>query len=315
MMGAHSQIHAPAEAHILTPLAHLGYYERVETAPYDPIISQRGIREVVQELPSQESDYLEALRAYSDRLYSGLLEGRSEGWLLDKTPAYALVLDFAARLYPDAHYVVLTRHPMAIWSSVVDSFFDGDHEMAHRQNALLERYVPAIADFLRERPVPILHLHYETLVADPERAMADVCNFVGIEYENSMVNYGQASPQHSASRGLGDPMTVAAQTRPTTASLEKWATQWTGRPERVDQARWILASLDESDLEVWGYPKQSIEDQLAAIDPAAKRTSGPALSRHVLERRILMALRRRVGNNLLGRGIRKIRELCDLLLR
>ena len=39
MLGAHSKIHAPAEPHLLTPLAHLGYYASVEKAPYDPVIA------------------------------------------------------------------------------------------------------------------------------------------------------------------------------------------------------------------------------------------------------------------------------------
>ena len=55
MLGAHSQIHAPMETHLLTPLAHLGYFERVDQAPYDPVVSQRGIREVVKALPGGEA--------------------------------------------------------------------------------------------------------------------------------------------------------------------------------------------------------------------------------------------------------------------
>ncbi|MBW2295926.1 MAG: sulfotransferase, partial [Deltaproteobacteria bacterium] len=30
MLGAHSKIHAPAEPHLLTPLAHLGFYANVD---------------------------------------------------------------------------------------------------------------------------------------------------------------------------------------------------------------------------------------------------------------------------------------------
>ena len=45
MLGAHPAIHAPVEPHLLTPLAHLGYYDRVTSADYDPIISQLGIRQ------------------------------------------------------------------------------------------------------------------------------------------------------------------------------------------------------------------------------------------------------------------------------
>ena len=169
MLGAHSQVHAPAEPHLLTPLAHLGYYARVDQADYDPIISEAALRELVAHLPGGETDYLVALRAYTDALYSRMLAGSGRALLLDKTPAYALILDFVARLYPDARYVVLTRHPLAVWSSYVDSFFDGDHVAAHKHNPLLERYVPAIARFLRAAPVPICAVRYEQLVVDPAR--------------------------------------------------------------------------------------------------------------------------------------------------
>ena len=119
MLGAHSAVHSPAEPHLLTPLAHLGFYESIEQAPYDPIITERAIRELVAALPRGEEDYLDALRACTDTLYGRLLEPSGRRILLDKTPAYALVLDFVARLYPKAHFLVLTRSPLAIWSSVV----------------------------------------------------------------------------------------------------------------------------------------------------------------------------------------------------
>ena len=59
-----------------------------------------------------------------------------------------------------------------------------------------------------------------------------------------MVNYGdQSGSSKSAVRGLGDPMTVAGQSRPTTASLAKWAVDLTGRPDKVAQCHDILGEL------------------------------------------------------------------------
>ncbi len=315
MIGAHTRIHAPSEPHLLTPLAHLGYYERVDAAAYDPIISQLGVRELVDQLPGGEGDYLAALRAYSDALYAQLLAATPADRLVDKTPAYALVLDFVAKLYPEARYLVLTRHPMAVWSSVVDSFFDGDHELAHRHNPIIERYVPAIARFLRERPVPLQHIRYEELVAEPERHMRAACDFLGVDFEAGMVDYGEAAPQQASARGLGDPMTVASETRPTTESLARWAGQVQGRPQRLAQCHQILSNLDDRDLEVWGTSRREIQQELAGIDPAGSPARGAGWSRHVLERRLLMTARRRVGDNWLGRGVRALREFCDLLLR
>jgi hypothetical protein len=317
MLGAHSRVHAPVETHLLTPLAHLGFYERVDSAPYDPVISQRGIREVVRALPGGEADYLAALRAYCNSIYESLLAGHSAQLLLEKTPAYALVLDFVARLYPRARYVVLTRHPMAIWSSYVQSFFDGDHEAAHAHNPLLERYVPAIGRFLRERPVPVCHVRYEELVQSPEIQLARICELAGIDFEPGMVRYGEqeGAASQPAARGLGDPMTVARETRPTTASLARWARDLSGCPDKVAQCQRILDALSDSDLELWGYGRRAIQAELTAIDGRGPRSRGPRLSRHTVERRLLVLLRRNIHHNAFGRLVRKLREICDVLLR
>jgi len=317
MLGAHSEVHSPPEPHLMTPLAHLGYWERVEQAPYDPIIAQRGIREIVGVLPNGEADYLESLRAYTDTLYHKLLEPTGRRVLLDKTPAYALVLDFLARLYPNARAVVITRNPLAVWSSFVQSFFDGDHESAHRMNPLLERYVPAMARFIRERPMPLHHLRYEELVKDPEAHMRAVADFAGLAFEDAMVNYGeQAEGRTESAKGLGDPITVAKEKRPTTKSVARWAEDMAGDAAKVEQAEQILARLDDADLETWGFRRAELAEQLAAVPLDAPRKGGRGLSRYTLERKALVAVRRRIQRGgALQKLVRKVRETCDLLLR
>lgn len=323
VLGAHSAICAPEEPHLVTPIACLGYYESVEEAPYDPVITRQAARTLVGALPGGEAEYLAALRAYTDRIYAGLLAHESEGVepppqrLLDKTPAYALCLDFLARLYPEARYLVLTRHPIAVWSSYVDSFFDGDDGVAHAHNPLLERYVPAIARFARSASVPMHRVQYEDLVEDPDAIARGICDFLDLEFEPGMVEYGEAPGARGAStRGLGDPTTVARESRPTTASLSKWARAATGRPERVLLHQEILARLSDEDLETWGFPRQTIADELAAIELEGRPAPRPRLTRYALERRLLVGLRRRIRpDNALGRGVRKLREICDVLLR
>jgi hypothetical protein len=316
MLGAHSAIHSPAEPHLITPLAHLGYFDKVERAPFDPVITQIAIRELVAGLPGGEADYLEALRTYSDSLYAKLLAPSGRQRLLDKTPAYSLVLDFLTRLYPKAGYVILTRHPMAIWSSVVDSFFDGDHETAHAHNPLLERYVPALARFLRESPVPHIHVRYEDLVAEPDRHARRICEHLGLEFEPGMVDYGeQEGGRTKTARGLGDPMSAAQETRPTTKSLEKWTAQLEGQSGRIEQCEQILERLLDPDLETWGFDRADIAVQLAAIPREGGSTRRASLTRHVVERRILVRLRRNIHHNALGRLVRKVQEICAVLLR
>lgn len=315
ILGSHDDVYAPEEPHLFTPLAHLGYYDIVREAPYDPSISQRGVRAFVEALPGGEADYLDALRAYTDTLYGRALAPTGARFLLDKTPAYALVLDFIARVYPKAKFVVLTRHPMAVWSSVIESFFDGDHEAAHAHNPIIERYVPAIARFLDAAPVPICHVQYETLVADPENEVKRICDFVGLEFDPGIVDYGERGGAKQSARGLGDPMTVAKESRPTTASLAKWAKDMTGRPDRVAQCNAILDALTDDELATWGYSRAAIRAELDAVDLDGQAAPRKPLSRYTLERRLLVSMRRRVGDNALGRLVLKTREACDILLR
>jgi hypothetical protein len=316
MLGAHSEIAGGPEPHLITPLAHLGYYERVDEAPYDPVISQRGIRELVAGLPGGEEDFLAACRAYADHLYARWLEnapGRSR--VLDKTPAYALVLPFLARLYPEARYVVLTRSPLAVLSSYANSFYDGDFEVANRHNPVLERYVPAIARFLRDAPAPLVHVRYEPLVEDPAATLRRVFEFLDLELEEGVVEYGAAARDAAPpKRGLGDPLGVARHERPVTDSVDTWAEELAGDARRREVALRTLERLEDADLEVWGYPRGAILEVLHKASPSAVRRRARG-GRYALERKLLVLLRRNIQTNAFGRLVRRVRLLCDVLLR
>ena len=262
MLGAHSMIYGRAEPHLITPIAHLGYYANVQKAPYDPFNAEQAIREFVTDLPRGEADYLDALRAYTDTLYERMLStAPGKRFFLDKTPAYALVLPFLVKLYPDAKYIVLTRHPLAVLSSWVESFFDGDYQVALNHNPLLARYVPALARILRERPVPFVHVRYEELVREPEANFRRICDHLGIPFEAAAIEYGE---QGDAPKGLGDPTGVAQHNRPVTSSISKWAAEIAAQPELLALVGRLIEELDPADLETLGYPREKMVAQLEA---------------------------------------------------
>lgn len=316
MLGAHSSIHGGPEPHIITPIAHLGYYGRVDKAPYDPFIVEQAAKAFVPRLPGGEADYLDALRAYTDHLYGRMLASSGKRMLLDKTPANALVLPFLAKLYPAARYVVITRHPAAVFASFAESFFDDDYEVAHNHNPILERYVPAIAAFLREKPAPLAHTRYEKLVSEPEAEMKRILEFLGLPFEPGTIEYGGGEAGVEASgAGLGDPITVARHARPMTASVEKWARTLAGDAGKLELVRRMTDRLDPADLDLWGYPAAHLYDAVAGFQgkPLAPRRA--RLTRYRLERKLLVALRRNIHRNWLGRQLKRLRYALDVLLR
>jgi hypothetical protein len=314
MLSAHSLVYGRAEPHLITPIAHLGYFGKVQKAPYDPQNAEQAIREIVAELPRGEAGYLDALRAYTDALYAQLMELAPAGkrFLLDKTPAYALVLPFLTRLYPGARYVVLTRHPLAVLSSYAESFFDGDYAVAIEHNPVLQRYVPALAGLVREKPVPHVWVKYEELVREPETHFRRVCEHLGIPFEERAIRYGESGEEF---KGLGDPTGVARHDRPVTSSVSKWAAEIASDPTKLRLVSAVLDELDPGDLETLGYPRAAIVAQLEAAKgaPVPVKAKGPL--RYRVERKALVALRRNIHANALGRLAKRVRFALDVLLR
>jgi hypothetical protein len=229
---------------------------------------------------------------------------------MDKTPAYALVLPFLTKLCPRSKYVVLTRHPLAIFSSYAQSFFDGDWKRAEAFNPLLSRYVPAIAKLVRERPIPICHVKYEELVAAPEAHMERVFAYLEVENEPEAVNYGE---RFKAEKGPGDPITVSQHSRPVTSSLHKWAAELAADAEKRALAERMIERLDDADLEVWGWPRPRIFDALR--EAGGTEAPKPAVNAYTLQRRVLLALREDIHKRPHGKLVKRIRYYCDVLLR
>ena len=314
MLGSHSEVFTHPEPHMITPLAYLGYHDLVDQAPYDHINAAEAMRTFVDNLPRGEQDYLDALRAYADTLYGRMLAPSGRRYFLDKTPAYALVLPFLRDLYPDAHYVVLTRHPMAVMSSYANSFFNGDWQAANHFNPIVNRYVPAMAAFLREPSEHTLQVHYESLVREPKAELARIFEFLGLADEPDAVNYGK---HFEAKAGMGDPITVGQQSRPVDSSIDKWVAELLGDESKLALARDIASALNPEDLALWGHPKDSLFDPLEAAAAAGDQLQfkKPKLNNYVLQRRVMLALKKNIHERPHGRFLRRLRYYCNVLLR
>lgn len=312
MLGSHSQIFTHPEPHMLTPLAYLGYHDTVDKAPYDHINAAEAIREFVSGLPNGEADYLDALRAYTDTMYGRMLATSGKKMFLDKTPAYALVAELVVKLYPNARYVVLTRHPLAVLSSFANTFFEGDYSRAHEFNPILERYVPAIAKFIRAKTVPTFVVRYEDLVLDPASWLADTFRFCGLEHEEAAIEYGK---HDHIKKSFGDPVTVNKHDRPVTDGVEKWATELATDPTKLEISRRIVDSIDPADIETWGYPMADFWAPVERGGNGQRPEPPPLFNTYRLKRQIILALKKDIHENQLGKAVKKVRYFCDVLLR
>ena len=316
ILASHSMIMGGPEPHLLTPLAHLGVWNKVDKAPYDHILAAEAQKLFVDALPNKQQDYWNACRAYCDVLYGRYLSTGGKSICMDKTPAYALVLPFIAKVFPDAKYVVITRHPIATFSSYANSFFDGDYQAAQQYNPILNRYVPALATFLRQKETPFFHVKYEDLVKNPEPWMERIYGYIGVPFEKETIEYGKNASEDQHGKGLGDPIGVKQHSRPSTASVKKWVEELATDMGRLHLMVEILERIASEDLETIGYPLGTLLKPLEDVDGTKIVRKIPKLTRYRLERKLIILLRAKARKEgILRKTLKRLQLACDVLLR
>jgi acyl carrier protein/LPS sulfotransferase NodH len=126
---------------------------------------------------------------------------KGERLLVDKTPWYIVDVDILKRIEQDFEnplYIHLLRHPLGMVCSYEESALERLLPTAAQESNFSSRELAELTWLLAQqntleiaKHVPAqrwLQLRYEDIVVEPEAAMRRVCSFIGIPYENAMIN-------------------------------------------------------------------------------------------------------------------------------
>ena len=152
-------------------------------------------------------------------------------------------------------------------------------------------------------------------MADPEKELRAICTAADMDYTPEMINYGQKKMETA---GLGDPIGVKADSKPNLKSVHKWARNCAHNDERIALLRTMLEPLNDEDLEVFGYTRESLWEPLKDVDEAtaiAMQKAAKKWDRYHVERRALLWLRRDIHNRWYAPLLSKMRFYADVLLR
>lgn len=181
LLNSHSRIRAPHEMHLRTLHVQL---TRSFTAA------------AMQEL---KLDKQELEHVLWDRILHLELSRSGKDVIVDKTPPNTLIWPRLERCWPNARYILLLRHPGAIIASLTERRENPDLDAIHEE-------VLGYAEKLEEARRNLDGAHvitYEELTAEPEKTMRGVCEYLGVEWESGMLDYG--SRDHGTFRPqLGD---------------------------------------------------------------------------------------------------------------
>ncbi|MGW1026474.1 sulfotransferase family protein [Streptomyces sp. NPDC002577] len=182
LLNAHPRLHAPHELHIRR--LEVGYGSKLSEKAMDALDLERGDLE----------------HLLWDRVLHRELAKSGKDFIVEKTPSNAFAYKRIAACWPDARFVFLLRHPV----SIARSWHEADPEKRSFDGAAADalRYMKAV-DNARKGLTGGHTIRYEQLTEDPEGQLRGLCTFLGIDFDASMLAYGERQDGDLV-KGLGD---------------------------------------------------------------------------------------------------------------
>lgn len=246
LLASHPEVATAPEPWLALPLAYaLRSGSRAEYG-HETLVTAH--REFVQRLPGGVARYYAEAGAYLTRLYAAAGPAGSR-YFVDKTPRYHLIADALAQMLPQARFVVLTRHPLAVVASVARTWNHGRLRLG--SNAVDVFDGPgALAQFVQRTDVAVHRVCYEDLATRPVPTLAALGDFLGLAGVAAWASRAHAGLLEGT---LGDQLGQARYgTRVEADPAQAWRSFYDSALRRRFAARY-LATLGQDTLRALGY--------------------------------------------------------------
>jgi sulfotransferase family protein len=169
LLNTHTRIHAPHELHLL------GLQVGISGKCSQLAMRTAGLNE-------QELEHL-----LWDRVLHAELIRSHKDVIVDKTPANVLQWKRIAKCWPNARYIFLLRHPAQVTESTCRAYPGWKlDDVVH----MIQEFLEALLDAWTN--LPGLTVRYEEMVENPARITREICSFLYLPWEESMLDYGRA---------------------------------------------------------------------------------------------------------------------------
>jgi Sulfotransferase family len=255
VMAAHEEIATAPEPWILLPQVY-ALRERGAYAEYGQIPSSRAIREFIERLPRGTTDYDDGLRSFVLGLYSKAAK-EHERYFLDKTPRYHLILDDLFRIFPEARFIFLWRHPLAVVASIVETWGRGAWNLAQWHVDVNDGLSNLVGAF-EEHSAQSFAVRYEDLVASPTSAWPSLFDYLEIPFDPRTL---ETFDSVDVAARMGDRTGSRNYRTLATEPLTKWHAT-VRNPFRQRWCRSYLRWIGAERLEIMGYDLEVLLDEL-----------------------------------------------------
>jgi hypothetical protein len=103
-------------------------------------------------------------------------------YLLEKSPGNILLTRFLQAMFPNAYFIIMTRHPIAV-SLATREWFWFYQIKRYRIDQLVKNWVVAHEHFRQDQPYleQVITINYENFVQQPDSVLASVYDFLHIK--------------------------------------------------------------------------------------------------------------------------------------
>ncbi len=264
ILGSHSEIHTLPEPWVMLPKIYESRSQGVN-AEYNAYFASQAIQDFLDRIPDGKETYLNTVRESTLKLYRQSLVGINKSYFLDKTPRYYHIIPEINRVFPAAKIIILKRHLLSVLSSLIKQngyrgiFTEDRRHDIFTAPFLINQAVEAIGQ-------NIIVVHYEDLVKNPLQTIEELCRFLSIDFQKSMIQYGSKVKFKDTS--FIDYKSIYKNNSPTSDYIEQWIEHFQD-PQLNHIAENYIKSLGKTTVEDFGYSYDLMLDILNNIKPTS----------------------------------------------
>lgn len=185
-------------------------------AVYWEFLVDVAIDDMKRHWPGYANAYREGVRRLMLDIYAGLADGAP--CFIDKTPRYSLIAEKIYQTFPDAKFIVLVRHPLAVAASM-HTTSSKDFWFPEEYSIDLYQGFRRLHRFAQSRKEKIHLVRYEDLVTNPAKELDAIGHYLG--WPNLPAALDKPLPP-TAGGSLGDATGTKKFNAISTGSLNRW---------------------------------------------------------------------------------------------
>lgn len=188
----------------------------LRAATYSEALVETAIQDMRKSWGGFDAAYRKGVHDLAVSIYQGLADGFP--YFIDKTPRYSLIAEELVELFPEAKFIVLWRHPLAVANSLSTTFREGYWE-PHSFELDLCYGMDQLRSISEKHASRVHQVRYEDLAADPAGELAKLGEYLGIP---NLAEVADKELKKGNDGQLGDPTGVKKYSKVSPDSIAEW---------------------------------------------------------------------------------------------